>query len=102
MDRIQDRAALLRQLDELRRKYDQREQAGAFARWDAHRRQALRFVLSTLPGTRNPFDLTRESDRTRDLYGREEWGQGFLTARRLIEAGVRMVQVNLRGWANNA
>jgi len=98
LDRIQDRAALLRQLDELRRTYDQREQAGAFARWDAHRRQALRFVLSTLPGTQNPFDLTRESDRTRDLYGREEWGQGFLTARRLIEAGVRMVQVNLRGW----
>ena len=34
----------------------------------------------------------------RDLYGREEWGQGFLVARRLVEAGVRMVQVNLRGW----
>ena len=37
-------------------------------------------------------------ERTRDLYGREEWGQGFLVARRLVEAGVRMVQVNLRGW----
>ena len=34
----------------------------------------------------------------RDLYGREEWGQAFLVARRLVEAGVRMVQVNLRGW----
>jgi len=34
----------------------------------------------------------------RDLYGREEWGQGFLVARRLVEAGVRVVQVNLRGW----
>ena len=32
------------------------------------------------------------------MYGREEWGQGFLVARRLVEAGVRMVQVNLRGW----
>ena len=37
-------------------------------------------------------------DRIRDLYGREEWGQGFLVARRLVQAGVRMVQVNLRGW----
>ena len=34
----------------------------------------------------------------RDRYGREEWGQGFLVARRLVEAGVRMVQINLRGW----
>jgi uncharacterized protein (DUF1501 family) len=32
------------------------------------------------------------------LYGREEWGNAFLLARRLVEAGVRMVQVNLRGW----
>ena len=32
------------------------------------------------------------------MYGREEWGQAFLVARRLVEAGVRMVQVNLRGW----
>jgi uncharacterized protein (DUF1501 family) len=50
------------------------------------------------PGRHNPFDLRGEPDRIRDLYGREEWGQGFLVARRLVEAGVRMVQVNLRGW----
>src|SRR5262249_29178572 len=37
-------------------------------------------------------------DRVRDLYGREEWGQGFLVARRLVEAGAGMVLVNLRGW----
>src|SRR6185503_14359614 len=57
-----------------------------------------RLLLTTKPGKRNPFDLTQESDATRDLYGREEWGQGFLVARRLVEAGVRMVQINLRGW----
>lgn len=102
-DRVQDRAALLRQLDDERRALDRLEQAGSLgrfevARWEAYRQQAMRFILATLPGGENPFDLTRETDRTRDLYGREEWGQGFLTARRLIEAGARMVQVNLRGW----
>jgi uncharacterized protein (DUF1501 family) len=41
---------------------------------------------------------TQEPDRVRELYGREEWGQAFLVARRLVERGVRMVQVTLRGW----
>ena len=90
--------ALLRHLDKLRRGLDQWEQVGSLLKWDSYQRQALRFVLATRPGDQNPFDLTRESDAIRDLYGREEWGQGFLTARRLIEAGVRIVQVNLRGW----
>jgi hypothetical protein len=98
LGRVQSRAALLQQLDDFRRSLEDQDAAGAAARWDAYRRQAMRFVLATRPGDRNPFDLTQESDRMRDLYGREEWGQGFLTARRLIEAGVRMVQVNLRGW----
>ena len=98
VSRLEDRFALLRQLDELRRDLDRREQTDAVAAWDAHRMQAMRFVLASRPGQHNPFDLAQESDRTRDLYGREEWGQGFLVARRLVEAGVRMVQINLRGW----
>jgi hypothetical protein len=66
--------------------------------WDSHRHQALQLLRATRAGQNNPFDLTQEPDRVRDLYGREEWGQGFLVARRLVEAGVRMVQINLRGW----
>jgi len=96
--RIEDRASLLRQLDDLRRGLDRHNPPASSAAWDAHRQQAMRFVLASRPGRHNPYDLTQESDRTRDLYGREEWGQGFLVARRLVEAGVRMVQVNLRGW----
>ncbi len=68
------------------------------AKWNAHRAQALQLLAAAQPGKENPFDVTQESDQVRDLYGREEWGQGFLVARRLIEAGVRMVQINLRGW----
>ncbi|MGE5194959.1 MAG: DUF1501 domain-containing protein, partial [Deltaproteobacteria bacterium] len=39
------------------------------------------------------FDLNREPDRLRDRYGRNEYGQSFLMARRLVEAGVRTVNV---------
>jgi hypothetical protein len=44
-------------------------------------------------GTNRAFDLNLESDRVRDRYGRNEYGQSFLMARRLIEAGVRTVNV---------
>jgi hypothetical protein len=94
--RLDRRRELLAQLDALRRGLDRG--AAQAAAWDAHRQQALQMVLASRPGRHNPFDLTQESDATRNLYGREEWGQAFLVARRLVEAGVRMVQVNLRGW----
>src|SRR5207249_2408990 len=74
------------------------EGADLLKAWDVHRGTAMRLLLTARPGKHNPFDLTQEPDRVRDQYGREEWGQGLLVARRLVEAGVRMVQVNLRGW----
>jgi hypothetical protein len=40
------------------------------------------------------FDLSREPDRIRDLYGRHAHGQSCLLARRLVEAGTRLVCVN--------
>lgn len=95
---LSNRMGLVRHLDDLRRRADAQAEQAQFAAYDAYREQALQLVLASRPGQQNPFDLTQESDATRDLYGREEWGQGFLVARRLVEAGVRMVQVNLRGW----
>ncbi len=44
------------------------------------------------------FDLSRETAATRDRYGRNNFGQGCLMARRLIEAGVTFVEVGLGGW----
>jgi len=41
------------------------------------------------------FDLNAESAAVRDRYGRHTWGQSHLLARRLVEAGVNLVQVNL-------
>lgn len=98
LPRLEKRSTLLQRLDGLRRGLDTAGRTAALEAWDAYRHQAMQFVLASRPGSENPFDLTQEHDRVRDLYGREEWGQGFLVARRLVEAGVRMVQVNLRGW----
>ena len=44
------------------------------------------------------FDITQESDSLRDAYGRTELGQGALLARRLVEHGVRYVEVVAGGW----
>lgn len=95
---LQNRESLLERLEAHRRSLDRAEREGKLLAWDASRQQALKLLLATRPGKNNPFDLSQEPDRVRDQYGREEWGQGFLVARRLVEAGVRMVQVNLRGW----
>lgn len=91
---LEDRVSLLTRLDALRRLAD----AAPERSYDVQRQRALDLLFTTRPGRRNPFDLRQEPDRVRDRYGREEWGQGFLVARRLVEAGVRLVQVNLRGW----
>jgi hypothetical protein len=50
---------------------------------------------------KNAFDLSEESDKVRQAYGRGTFGQGCLMARRLIERGVPLVEVTLGnglGW----
>jgi hypothetical protein len=44
------------------------------------------------------FDLNEEPAKLRDKYGRTAFGQGCLLARRLVEAGVTFVEVQLNGW----
>lgn len=44
------------------------------------------------------FDLTEEPEELRRAYGREAFGQGCLLGRRLVERGVRFVEVSLGGW----
>ena len=50
-------------------------------------------VLTSGP-TRRAFELNREPNSIRDAYGRHKFGQSVLLARRLIQAGTRLVQVN--------
>jgi len=44
------------------------------------------------------FDISKESETTRERYGSTTFGQGCLLARRLVEAGVRCVEVELGKW----
>lgn len=44
------------------------------------------------------FDLNQESEAERDRYGRDQFGQGCLLARRMIEHNVRCVEVSFGGW----
>ena len=59
---------------------------------DPHTARAWELV--SRPSARQAFDLGLESDATRELYGRSPFGQTVLMARRLVEAGVRLVHVN--------
>lgn len=59
--------------------------------------QERAFDLVTGPEARRAFDLSREPEPMRDRYGRHPLGQNLLLARRLVEAGVRLVSVN--AWA---
>ena len=56
---------------------------------------AVRLMKST---DLEAFDLSKEDQTTRDLYGDNNFGQGCLLARRLVETGVRYVEVQLGGW----
>jgi hypothetical protein len=81
--RIEERRALLARL---------KRDLPAGGEVDAYRARAFDLVSS--PAAQKAFDLSREPDRTRDRYGRHTFGQSALLARRLVEAGVRLVQVN--------
>jgi len=54
------------------------------------------FTLVTSPRAKAALDLRQEPERVRERYGQHSFGQGALMARRLVEAGVRFVQVNWR------
>jgi hypothetical protein len=58
---------------------------------DEYYQRALNLIVSGR--ARDAFDLTRESEALRDRYGRNTFGQSCLLARRLIEAGTRVVEV---------
>lgn len=66
--------------------------------------QELAVSMLTSSKLAQAFEVHRESDATRDRYGRTTDGQSLLIARRLIEAGVPLVQVNMgrvQTWDNH-
>jgi hypothetical protein len=87
--RLTSRLSLLEQVN---RGLDSVDRSEAVARFNQRSQQA--FDLLRAGKARRAFDLERETASLRDRYGRNRWGQSVLLARRLIEAGVSLVQVN--------
>jgi len=86
--RLQRRARLRNLIDQTMPQVDR---AVANYKLGEYYDQALRLVISKR--ARNAFDLTEETAAIRDRYGRNTFGQCCLLARRLVEAGTRVVEV---------
>jgi hypothetical protein len=56
------------------------------------------YSMVSSPQAREAFDIEKEDPKLRDRYGRNAAGQRMLMARRLVEAGVRMVTLTFGGW----
>ncbi|HVK16351.1 MAG TPA: DUF1501 domain-containing protein [Fimbriiglobus sp.] len=86
LDRLNTRRSLLGQLDD-----QMRETESAAASYDRTQRRA--FDLLTSSRMRSAFDLSKEDPRLVDRYGRHLFGHSTLIARRLVQEGVRFVNV---------
>jgi len=94
---VERRRTLLEAVDSLGAHIDGNDQLATF---DEFGRKASQMVLS--PQAQAAFDISKETDALRDEYGRMEFGQSCLLARRLIEGGVRFVTINYAGWDHHA
>ncbi|MCH8045870.1 MAG: DUF1501 domain-containing protein [Planctomycetes bacterium] len=56
--------------------------------------QAMEMAFRMQMAVPEAFDMSRETQATRDMYGNTEYAKGCLMARRLVERGVRMVQIS--------
>lgn len=90
LERLQDRRGLLRQFDRFRSRLDGSEELRAA---DQVQQQAYELIGSR--SARDAFDLAREPAAMHTLYGQHAWGQAALLARRLVQAGVTFVTINL-------
>jgi hypothetical protein len=109
LDLLGERRRLLASFDAMRRRLDQPGQAPA----DRFQAQALDIITS--PRVRDAFDLSREPDRVLARYGRGKYphqtvkdilydwdARPFLLARRLVEAGVRVVTLRAAAWDHHS
>ena len=93
--RLDDRTNLLSQLDNVRRDMDT---SGQMAALDSFTQRAVNVVTSG--AVADALDSNKQSQRDRDRYGKD--GTAFLRARRLVEAGVRVVTMTWGGWDTHA
>ncbi len=95
--RAQRRQTLLQAVDGLARQVEGNDQ---IATYDEFHERAATMILSA--EARSAFAVERESDKLRDRYGRNTFGQSCLLARRLVERGVRFVTVTNGGWDHHS
>ena len=93
LEEARGRARLLASLDA---RLEAVEKSGVVESMDHFYQKALDLVSS--PRAKQAFNLGAEPDHLRDAYGRTTGGQGALLARRLIEAGVRLVTLFHNGY----
>jgi hypothetical protein len=92
-----NRKELLAAFDGLRREIDS---SGLADSMDKYQQQALDMVLGSR--ARTAFDLDREDPRLSDRYGQGPWARYTLMARRLVEAGVSFVTVDMPHWDDHS
>jgi hypothetical protein len=90
---LERRRTLLQAVDHLSAEVQGNDQ---IATYDEFGQKAAQMVLS--PDAQSAFDIGKEDAKLREDYGRTEFGQSCLMARRLVESGVRFVTVNNGGW----
>jgi len=89
LERLQLRDSLL---NDLNKSFARAERTRALDRYDGLTQRAYDLLSSNT--ARAAFDLGQEPESLRIRYGNSQFGQSVLLARRLVEAGVRLVQVN--------
>jgi hypothetical protein len=88
VDRLNSRQDLLKQLDAERFRIEQQGKLGTF-----NRQEQRAWSILTSSKVRDAFDLDSVDPKIRDRYTRTLFGQSALVARRLVEAGVRFINV---------
>src|SRR5262249_55845624 len=87
--RLEDRQSLLSLVDSQKIRAEQQLRRRTMT---VYQEKAFRLLHSEK--VRRAFDLSQENERLRERYGRNRFGQSLLLARRLVESGVRFVNVN--------
>ncbi len=90
LERLSHRRALVPLLDGLARQADENKFLEA---QNQYQQQAFELVLGAK--ARKAFDVSDEPDALQERYGKHAWGRAALLARRLVEAGVTFVTINL-------
>jgi hypothetical protein len=93
LDRLESRRTLRQHFDRLERANDL---SGTMDAMDRFQRQAFDFISGS--AARKAFDIGAEPATLRERYGRNNWGQSALLARRLVEAGSTFVTLHFGGW----